>query len=373
MTTFKGFSSVPILVIVVAIATLLLGLNKTAAAFLAKRGTQRGFYRNFPSKSGSRIQMSQHMVPPIITPPEAGETEVMLCFDIGSTNIKCDAYLCSWPLERLGDISTEYSQKPFVDGLADAADIIQRTDDLMHSVIRSMRVKGKYKVRSIGFCSLAMNLYGVSNEGHAITPCFTYASHQEEAQHVERKLRKVVGENEHRRTGAVVHASYAVVQLKTFAEAQRKRQASEQQQPLEAVFTTTFHSTNDQRLLTDTTPSAVAVEEPSVGTSAVTCTEQKVFKWQTVAAGVMARWTGRTHMPISYSEASWTGMLDFRKNKWDPYLVELSEVDPSTLPGLVDITHPIPTAFSKEVQARWPEIKDAGNSGGRVDFDVAFP
>ena len=157
---------------------------------------------------------------------EGKKPEVMLCFDLGSTNIKCDVYSCSWPLNRLSDFCAERPHQPFKDGLADAAMLIEETDGLLHTVISKLRKKGSFSIRSVGFCSFAMNLYGTSCEGKPITPCFTYASHQDEAQDVEKTLRKVLSEKDHQRTGAVVHASYAIVQLKTYAEIQKRKEGN---------------------------------------------------------------------------------------------------------------------------------------------------
>ena len=157
---------------------------------------------------------------------EERKPEIMLCFDLGSTNIKCDVYACSWPLQRLSDFCVECPHEPFKDGLADAEKLIEQTDELLHTVILKLRNKGSFSIRSIGFCSFAMNLYGTSADGKPITPCFTYASHQDEAQDVEKTLRKVLSEKDHQRTGAVVHASYAIVQLKTYAEIQRRKEGN---------------------------------------------------------------------------------------------------------------------------------------------------
>jgi gluconokinase len=43
----------------------------------------------------------------------------------------------------------------------------------------------------------------------------------------------------------------------------------------------------------------------------------KVFKWQTIASILLCRWTGRSNLPISFSEASWTGLLNIQSCKWD--------------------------------------------------------
>ena len=50
---------------------------------------------------------------------------------------------------------------------------------------------------------------------------------------------------------------------------------------------------------------------------------KKVYRWQTISSICLHRWTGgggghnSIQMPISYSEASWTGMMNFRTCTWD--------------------------------------------------------
>lgn len=65
----------------------------------------------------------------------------------------------------------------------------------------------------------------------------------------------------------------------------------------------------------------------------------KVVRWQTIASVCLCRWTGRASLPISYSEASWTGLLNFRTCGYDAAVLELL---PSpcreALPALADYT-----------------------------------
>jgi gluconokinase len=61
-----------------------------------------------------------------------------------------------------------------------------------------------------------------------------------------------------------------------------------------------------------------------------------IDKWATISSICLYRWSGRPQiqMPISYSEASWTGMLNFRTCSWDDQMVDLVE----TCDGVVQYT-----------------------------------
>jgi gluconokinase len=66
---------------------------------------------------------------------------------------------------------------------------------------------------------------------------------------------------------------------------------------------------------------------------------RKVNKWQTIASACLCRWTGRTSLPISYSEASWTGLLNFCSCRYEPAALELLPPEcRKALPALADYT-----------------------------------
>ena len=113
------------------------------------------------------------------------------------------------------------------------------------------------------------------------------------------------------------------------------------------------------------------VSHVSVSTLPSVCMSQemikKVNKWQTLTSLAIARWTGATHLPICYSEASWTGMLDFRRLCWSSELLSILPIDPSTLPALADYNEgPGPADgaattgnLAASYAERWPELQGA--------------
>ena len=64
---------------------------------------------------------------------------------------------------------------------------------------------------------------------------------------------------------------------------------------------------------------------------------KQIEKWQTISSISLHRWSGRPNiqMPVSFSEASWTGMLDFHTGCWDDEAINLVE----TCEGVVQYTH----------------------------------
>jgi len=89
---------------------------------------------------------------------------------------------------------------------------------------------------------------------------------------------------------------------------------------------------------------------------------RKIHKWQTAASICLSRWTGQTHMPISYSEASWTGLLNYSQCRYEQSVLDLlTEQCQKALPDLADfdepslLKHGIPERSS--YWERWPELQ----------------
>ena len=114
-------------------------------------------------------------------------------------------------------------------------------------------------------------------------------------------------------------------------------------------------------------------------------TATPVHKWQTIASLVLSRWTGRKELPISFSEASWTGLLNIHTCEWDKEILQyLPKPCQEALPNLKDCTDSSAVLggireYNVSVDkggvkhknpywARWPELR--GLSG--VEDDGAF-
>lgn len=83
---------------------------------------------------------------------------------------------------------------------------------------------------------------------------------------------------------------------------------------------------------------------------------QSVEKWQSISTYLISRWTGRSDIAISYSEASWSGLLNFRSRTWDMSLLHLLRLSDRKLPPLADSSKSY-TGLSCEYAKRWPELQ----------------
>ena len=142
--------------------------------------------------------------------------------------------------------------------------------------IKAMHVHNKngFKILGLGFDCFVMNWLGVNEKGVPVTPLYTYAdSHPGSrlaASRIRRELRDSNDvESTYQRTGATTHTSYVTVLLKR-----------------------------------------LQCEEPEL--------LDRVKKWQTFTSWIVGRLCGDVNnVPLSYSEASWTGLLNIRTMRWD--------------------------------------------------------
>lgn len=84
---------------------------------------------------------------------------------------------------------------------------------------------------------------------------------------------------------------------------------------------------------------------------------ERARRWTTVVSYLFARWRGCAvdEVPVSFSEASWTGMLDWRAMRWDEGVVGAAGLSMEALPSLADVNAGL-RGVSATTAARWPEL-----------------
>ncbi|RLN96086.1 hypothetical protein BBJ28_00005067 [Nothophytophthora sp. Chile5] len=90
-------------------------------------------------------------------------------------------------------------------------------------------------------------------------------------------------------------------------------------------------------------------------------TVERVAKWQSLSGFLIGKWTTAMQqrsdkcLPISFSEASWMGLLDFRRSQWDSRLLELIRMDNAKMPPVADSSVPF-SGLNPTFLKRWPEL-----------------
>ena len=280
-------------------------------------------------------------------------SRIILVIDIGSSSIRCSPYMitderkgmmsiisaCVQKLPfKLSDV-TNVSQMSTVTGSDACFRIMGIMGVAVDKCILSLRTSDRsFKaVHCIGISSLAMNIFGVDSENRPISPLFTYASknsgsrlgtalpatQQEETTHLTTTGTKLD------------HESYAIEHLRTFTAVK----------PLVAAKVTSWTTLSSYFISTWTVQNVQDVHEITT--------------------------TGPYFCPISYSEGSWTGLLNFSSMEWDKSAVALTSIDPSTLPALCDFDDFSHRKISPDRLLLYPELKNARFYAGIGDGAAA--
>jgi gluconokinase len=160
------------------------------------------------------------------------------------------------------------------------------------------------KVGGVGMSTLVSSILGVDDRGRAITPVYTYADTRAHPDTM--ALRNEFDEREiHNRTGCRLHTSYLPARFRWLARSRP----------------------NELR---------------------------RAKTWISIGEYILLRFFGRQQ--VSYSVASWTGLLDRRRLTWDVSLLEVLPIGPEHLSRLTDFDEPL-ADLRGEFASRWPALR----------------
>jgi gluconokinase len=211
-------------------------------------------------------------------------------------------------------------------------EVLDAIDLCIDEVLRLLRqtfADETYNITALGFSTFVMNLVGVDEFGQPLgdEATMSYACNRadvlEACSRIKRALSADTKQSLYQQTGAPLHPAYALPQLLAFYD--------------EKNFSNSHFV-------------------------------EKVHQWKSISSICLSRWTGQKHttIGISYSEASWTGLLNFNSCTWNFEAMELLEKSCSldVLPPLSD--YDITTNgmsqhnFDGSINcywSRWPEIR----------------
>lgn len=229
----------------------------------------------------------------------------VLALDIGSTASRGDVYDASGrPVEgNRHKVPHAFSTGGDGTSVIDADAVVREVEEIVDALAGS-RLEGR--IGGVALDTFASSLVGVTADGRACTPCFTYADSRCGDQVV--ALREELDEAAvHQRTGTRLHSSYLAPRL---------------------------------RWLRETDPEAFAQAQ----------------RWMSLGEYIYLRLAGVT--AAGTATAAWTGMLDRRTGAWDPELVAAAGIEPGQLSEVRDPSSPL-LDVSSGVAARWPALAGA--------------
>ncbi|GKY98352.1 hypothetical protein MPSEU_000792800 [Mayamaea pseudoterrestris] len=279
-----------------------------------------------------------------VDPSAPSTCNVILSLDIGSSSVRCSAYQVPeveslyFASRKLRAIQPQ-TGKVRVDAICKAVDAcvdecIQQlrkcsTDASNNDNDEQVSQPNQYKVIAVGISSFAMNLIGLNAQHSCASDDATlsYACHTDAVVQEVAQLQADFGAESladmYQRTGAPVHAAYALAQL---------------------------------RVMYDNGTAATTTTSPGAANRRSTITQ-----FTTLSSLLISRWTGQNHLPISYSEASWTGLMNVHTCTYDETVLSLLPDEcVKALPRLVDFDNlDIPEGLSSDSAyfIKWPELR----------------
>ena len=243
--------------------------------------------------------------------------EVVLAIDIGSSSIRCSSFSIEDEVEKTathlcyhGDCSDKVEFQLGFDTTPEV--VFLRVDEMVSECASRLRAAGAKRVVGIGFASFAMNLVGFNNAGECVTPLYTY-----------------MGTGSSGCDGAEDSLFHNVFPCSPSFGARDPDSSMPRQEFMADLlahhhyFTGTMYHHSSYLLAQlyysnrRSTPVAARSTDPAY--------------YQTLSSYVMSRWCSRSNdtgvgvsaFPVSYSEASWTGLLNFRDMRWDTSSIDL--------------------------------------------------
>ncbi len=238
---------------------------------------------------------------------------VIAGLDLGSSSVRCLLFQeDGTPLPGIEGRSP-FSLAP--DGTGSPRDLVAGVEAAVTQCLERLRaspLRDQVHIQALAWASFAMCWLGVDAQGTPVTPLLTYADTRsgQAAQALRQELAQEGQlESTYQRTGVPVHNAYAPAQLHHLGRTQ---------------------------------PDLLA----------------RVAHWQTGAAHLLARWTGRPFAPVSTSEAGWTGLFDGLTGTWHTPWLERLAIPEETLPPLREFHQGLP-GLAPDHAARWPELAQA--------------
>jgi gluconokinase len=241
-----------------------------------------------------------------IIPARLVEGPIVLSIDIGTSAVKILFFDAMGRAVENNQYRREIALRTTRDGASEVA-----PDELLNIVwqgidaVISKRGPLIPKIAGVALCTFVGNILGVDNNSRPLTPIYTYADTRAEFE--AGRLRNEFDENEiHDRTGCYLHSSYLPARFRWLANSRPE----------------IFH---------------------------------QVDRWLSIGEYMQLVLFGDTS--VSYSVASWSGLLDRRQFVWDEPLLKKLSVEAERLSPLVDIKSP-KQGLCRKFATRWPALKD---------------
>jgi gluconokinase len=243
-----------------------------------------------------------------MTAKGALEPPLVLVIDVGSSSARANLYDRRARLVEDSQVTRPTVLRTAADGTADldAAALVHEVEAVVDDALARAGPRAA-QIAAVGLDTLVFAACGVGADGGPVTPLYTYADTRarREAQALRAELDFA---SVYQRTGCPLHTSYLPARLRWIAAA-----------------------------------------DPALA--------RRVRRWLPVGSLLYGRWFETPAVPVSYSVAAWSGLLDRHRMDWDEELRRHLRVDADALPAVADYDQAcrgLRAAYAK----RWPALRD---------------
>jgi gluconokinase len=235
------------------------------------------------------------------------ELPLVLAIDVGSSSVRASLFDARAQAVEGAEAREAHFLHTAPDGTAEDSpeQLLERVNRVIDQALRAAGPLAR-EIRAVGVDTLAGTLLGLDQGGRPVTPVYTYADTRPspEVEYLRQHLDEAVV---YQRTGCPQHASYAPARFLWLRRAY-----------------------------------------PALA--------RQVHRWMDAGTFLYTRWLGRVDLPISYSIASWLGLLNRHTMQWDEELLDCLEVSQEQLPALADYTE-AQKGLTSSFAERWPSLR----------------
>ncbi|HUG54873.1 MAG TPA: gluconokinase [Vicinamibacteria bacterium] len=232
----------------------------------------------------------------------------VLAVDVGSSSVRASLYdRLGRPIEDTHAIR-EATLRTSADGTAemDPHLVVDWAEQVIDEVLQRAGARGR-EIAAVALDTLVFAGCAVDAQGEALTPLYTYADTRAREEALELR-RELDFPSVYQRTGCPLHTSYMPARVRWLRRAD---------------------------------PQAAA----------------RVRRWLPIGSLLYGRWFGDPAVPVSYSVAAWSGLLDRQALRWDAPLLRHLGLPPEALPPLADYDQP-QRGLAPEHARRWPALRE---------------
>lgn len=236
------------------------------------------------------------------------ESPFVLVIDVGSSSVKGALYDARARLVDGTLVSEESPMHLTVEGAAemDARVLARRAEAVVDAVLERGR-RYTTQIAAVGLDTMTFTVAGVDDAGRPLTPLYTYADTRPRDD-VIALGREIDLHATYERTGCPLHTGYLPARLRWLRRVHPERAA-------------------------------------------------RARRWLDIGTFLYARWFRQAPVPMSYSTASWSGLLDRRRLRWDGELLRHLGVDEGALPPLAEYDA-ARRGLAASYARRWPALRD---------------